>query len=493
MKKFYLVLMTLVTFFLCISLTTVQAGVMGPKPVASTDVSKGKYFVKPGGSGTTCSITAPCDIWHGIAKARAGDGVFLRGGTYNINKAINFSYSGTSTAPIIFESYPNEHAILDGGQNAKGAYVRIDITGNYIQLRKLEIRNMPQQGLRITGSNNLFDGLYVHHNILSGLHIISLDDGAVPGKSGSKNIIRNTTASYNSGVGLYDSAFDNGGNSDGISISNGNHNRIENCLIYNNSDDGIDTWRSTYSYVGYNIVFANGAGDGNGNGIKAGGIYPGAYTLAEHNLSYSNRNKGIMSNNGDNVTLRNNTTWNNKSYGYSVNSDTIVSNNIASESLKRYGKGIESDNSWQRSGNVSFVSTDSKSSYFLVPTTNGGFEDIGAYSDMDFGVSYSPDLVVTQVSYANGIFTSTVKNQGAAATPPGVAIGVAYSVDGVYRTWGEYKESLPAGASINIGTKGEPYFISSGSHVINAHVNNKKLVNEINYDNNKLSRSISVP
>lgn len=129
-----------------------------------------------------------------------------------------------------------------------------------------------------------------------------------------------------------------------------------------------------------------------------------------------------MSNNGDNVTLRNNTTWNNKSYGYSVNSDTIVSNNIASESLKRYGKGIESDNSWQRSGNVSFVSTDSKSSYFLVPTTNGGFEDIGAYSDMDFGVSYSPDLVVTQVSYANGIFTSTVKNQGAAATPPGVAI-----------------------------------------------------------------------
>jgi hypothetical protein len=44
--------------------------------------------------------------------------------------------------------------------------------------------------------------------------------------------------------------------------------------------------------------------------------------------------------------------------------------------------------------------------------------------------SVAPDVVVTQVSYANGVFTSTVKNQGTAATPAGTVIGVGYSVDG---------------------------------------------------------------
>src|SRR5439155_16027981 len=56
-----------------------------------------------------------------------------------------------------------------------------------------------------------------------------------------------------------------------------------------------------------------------------------------------------------------------------------------------------------------------------------------------------PDVIVTSLSYAGGVFTSTVKNQGTAATPAGIAIGVAYSVDGVYRTWGAVTGPLAAG------------------------------------------------
>jgi len=50
----------------------------------------------------------------------------------------------------------------------------------------------------------------------------------------------------------------------------------------------------------------------------------------------------------------------------------------------------------------------------------------------------SPDVIVTSVSYnaTTGIFTSVVKNQGTAATPDGVYVGVSYSVDGTYRSWG---------------------------------------------------------
>ncbi|MDD5463455.1 MAG: fibronectin type III domain-containing protein, partial [Methylococcales bacterium] len=70
-----------------------------------------------------------------------------------------------------------------------------------------------------------------------------------------------------------------------------------------------------------------------------------------------------------------------------------------------------------------------------------------------------PDVIVTSVSYANGIFTSTVKNQGTVATSTGVAIGVAYSVDGVQHTWGGVNGPLAAGASVTIGSDGGPYTI----------------------------------
>src|ERR1700716_2671099 len=82
-----------------------------------------------------------------------------------------------------------------------------------------------------------------------------------------------------------------------------------------------------------------------------------------------------------------------------------------------------------------------------------------------------PDLVVTQISYssATGIFTSTVRNQGTAATPAGVAIGVAYFVDGVYRTWGSSANSLAAGASVTIGSGGGTYAIPAGTHTITGY------------------------
>src|SRR2546429_9512463 len=79
-----------------------------------------------------------------------------------------------------------------------------------------------------------------------------------------------------------------------------------------------------------------------------------------------------------------------------------------------------------------------------------------------------PDVIVTSLSYAGGGFTSTGKNQGTAATPAGIAIGVAYSVDGGYRTWGNVYGPLAAGASVTIGTKGGAYIIPPGTPTITA-------------------------
>src|SRR5205823_5541811 len=104
-----------------------------------------------------------------------------------------------------------------------------------------------------------------------------------------------------------------------------------------------------------------------------------------------------------------------------------------------------------------------------------------------------PDVIVTSLSYASGIFTSTVKNQGTAATPAGIAIGVAYSVDGVYRTWGAVSGPLAAGAFVTIGTNGGAYSIPNGTHTITAFADDVNRFAESDETNNKLSQPITIP
>jgi CARDB/Bacterial Ig domain len=104
-----------------------------------------------------------------------------------------------------------------------------------------------------------------------------------------------------------------------------------------------------------------------------------------------------------------------------------------------------------------------------------------------------PDLVVTNVSYANGKFAATVKNIGTADIPAPALMALAYSVDGVYKTWASTLGPLAAGASKNLGTSGATYTIPAGSHVIKAHIDDQNLVMEANETNNTLSQTVTVP
>ncbi len=104
-----------------------------------------------------------------------------------------------------------------------------------------------------------------------------------------------------------------------------------------------------------------------------------------------------------------------------------------------------------------------------------------------------PDVIVTSLSYSNGKFQCTVKNQGTAATPKGIVIGVGYLVDGIFKTYGAKVGSLAAGASANIGTNGRSHFITNGAHTITANVDDVHRFIESNENNNKLNKSISVP
>lgn len=104
-----------------------------------------------------------------------------------------------------------------------------------------------------------------------------------------------------------------------------------------------------------------------------------------------------------------------------------------------------------------------------------------------------PDVVVSDIFYAAGVFSCTVINQGAAATPADKSIGVAYSADGNSATWGSSPGPLAAGASVTIGSSGGgPYVLASGVHTVTAEVEDANRFVESSETNNTLSKLINV-
>ncbi len=332
---------------------------IGPRPVAATPLASGTLFAAPNGVGNACSQSNPCSVYQAASRAIASDVVFLRGGIYRITQTLNLRGGNPS---IVFESYPNEEAILDGSSLTSSDFIYILIAGAPITLRRLTVQNMPQEGITVNSSDHIFEGLTLRGNLLGG---IRLDGSPAP----SRNIIRDSVVS-NSG---------RGGKADGIAISIGSSNRVENCLVHDNSDDGIDIWQSVDTYVAYSIMHNNGGPDTDGQGIRAGGSAPGARAVVEHNLSYSNKTDGFDFNGGTAVTFRNNTSWDN-AQGFQLGSDTLTTKNIAFDVAAQSGSGVQLDNSWQRVGSPSPLSTDPSSPNFLVPSGTG-FSNIGAHAD----------------------------------------------------------------------------------------------------------------
>ncbi len=85
-------------------------------------------YASPTGSGSTCSLAAPCSLTGAQAKVRTinsnmtGDIIVdLRGGTYTLTCSLYFREkptqkdSGTNGFNVIYQAYPGETPIISGG------------------------------------------------------------------------------------------------------------------------------------------------------------------------------------------------------------------------------------------------------------------------------------------------------------------------------------------------------------------------------------------
>lgn len=344
--------------------------VIGARPVAATPLSEGTLFAAPDGTGTECSLAAPCSLIESTRQAESGSVVLLRGGTYPITENVRFRGQGSG---VHFESHPDEWAVLDGSGLADRTEVYIRVLGDApVTLRRIEVTGMPHAGISIRSSDHLLEGVVAQGNRGTGIHIH--ESYEVP--SSNRNVLRDCVAYDNSDA---DGPAE-GGNADGISISSGIGNRVEHCTVYGNSDDGVDTWRSQDSVVTHSITWGNGLARGNGQGFKAGGAAPSRGTVVEYSVAYQNRAAGFDFNSGAEVVFRHCTAWDNGGSGFYAGDDTLTERSIGVGSPPFAGEGIRTDNSWQRSGDVVFLSTDPEHPNFLVPVLGGGFEDLGAHA-----------------------------------------------------------------------------------------------------------------
>jgi hypothetical protein len=342
-------------------------------------------FVDPAGSDSNdgrTEGTAFRTVQHAADVVRPGDVVYLRSGVYPVQ--VGFNRSGTQADPIVWTSYPGEWAVFDGSNRTPAVDSdRIWVSNaSWNVFSNFEVRSSPREGIYVNGSSdNVFSNLWIHGNHYSGI----------------------TNYASNRNRYEYIVSFDNydrynpsgkiGDDADGISLSSGDHNVIYATIVFNNSDDGIDTWRSTNSLVDHVISHDNGRGAyGNGNGIKAGGNSELVHTMVRNSIAFNNRGAGFDENSGGDVHFYNNTAFGNDGYAFIGGATTVLRNNIAYNGDAGMWGSDSASNSWDLGiTNPSFASTDPGQASFL--SLRSGSPAIAAGTDV--GLPYTgaaPDL-----------------------------------------------------------------------------------------------------
>lgn len=298
--------------------------------------SERTYFVSTAGNDSNPGTRqAPwLTIQHAANSVSAGATVYVFEGVYH--EAVNFPRSGTATAPIRFESYPGETAIIDGtglkccssnppssGNNTEGLITLVD--RSYVTVSGFEIRNFTTDspayvptGIWITGSGT---GVQILSNRVHNISTKSEQNGNAFGISiygTSKTPITNLLIDGNE---VYDLRT---GESESVNVDgNVTHFAITNNLVHDNDNIGIDAIgyegvgpvghdESMYGEVSGNTIYniSGITNPGEGYEYDADGLYCDgcAYVTFERNVIIQ-VDYGIETTSENQVCQSNGTEW----------------------------------------------------------------------------------------------------------------------------------------------------------------------------------------
>ncbi len=236
---------------------TIQSSVMPtktfvptPPPMPVIDYPSPDYYVSPeGDNNSPGTIDSPWrTIQHAANKARAGEVVAIRGGTYYEMVQFN-TYSGSAENPIVFHAYKDEIVTISGVD-----WAGIQIVGvNWIILDGIKVTRAIYDGVFISNANNnQVLNCESFQNGGVGIHILSTFGAA------NNNTVRNCQVHDNREEGIY---LDVKG-SNLVSVDN---NTIENNTIYNNRYEAIQNTnqnkidpRPNGTIIRGNTIYGNG-------------------------------------------------------------------------------------------------------------------------------------------------------------------------------------------------------------------------------------------
>jgi hypothetical protein len=265
-------------------------------------------------------------IQHAANSVSAGATVYVFGGVYN--ESVNFVASGTASAPITFQSYPGETAVIDGtGLRATGTQGLINIVGrrNYITISGFEIRhyttsneNDTPTGVWVTGSGT---GIQILNNRVHNITTKSETNGNAFGISVYGTSKTPITQLVISGNEVYDLRT---GNSESVNVDgNVTYFKITNNLVHDNDNIGIDAIgyegvgpvgydEAMYGEISGNTIYniSGITNPGEGYGYDADGLYCDgcAYVTFERNVIMQ-VDYGIETTSENQVCQANGTEW----------------------------------------------------------------------------------------------------------------------------------------------------------------------------------------
>ena len=200
------------------------------------------FYLSPTGSnGNNGSVGSPWGtLQFAVDQLSPGDTLFLRGGTYNISQRVRFQGGdgGVEGSPVNLWAFPGEVPVLDfatmgaslGSSSGRG--LQIDDDAGHLHFRGLTIQNAKDNGMHISGNNNVFEQLTLRYNADSGLQLAG---------TAANNLVLNTDSYEN-----FD-PHNQGENADGFAAKFANlgpGNQFYGNRAWGNSDDGWDLWEA---------------------------------------------------------------------------------------------------------------------------------------------------------------------------------------------------------------------------------------------------------
>jgi parallel beta-helix repeat protein len=354
--------------------TTTTIPVVTPVQTLPYDI----YVSNDGNDSNSGTKDAPLKtLGYATQVVEPGKTIYVRGGTYDYSSTVALAKSGTETNKISIVAYPGEKPVFNFSSQVYGAASRgFYLTGDYWNLKGLEIEYAGDNGIKVEGSNNKIENCILHNNGDSGIQLGFAHETVNPnGTLCSNNEIVNCDSYLN-----FD--FDNaGGDADGFSckMHNGKGNKFIGCRSWRNSDDGWDLYETDWGVEITNCyTWHNGdktdfdaiykqkmkkkmsSYQGNGNGFKLGGNGKGGNSKGVHVVkncvafdNYFRSRKGFDQNSHQGGEIIENclSFGNGYNYMFEKSGNTQFVNNISfgvRGSLDHeFGTGaVEKNNSW---------------------------------------------------------------------------------------------------------------------------------------------------